>query len=69
MPSSLFQNQNQTPKLNPLQMITEFKKFAQNMSPQKAEELVKQKLQSGEMTKSQFENLKKQAQDFMTFLK
>ena len=50
-------------------MIAEFKKFAQNMSPQKAEELVKQKLQSGEMTQSQFESLKKQAQNFMAFLK
>ena len=68
MPSSLFQSpkpQNQ----NPLQMIAQFKKFAQGMNPAKAEEIVKQKLQSGEMSKEQFESLKKQAQDFMAFLK
>lgn len=31
--------------------------MSQNMNPQKAEELVKQKLQSGEMSQSQFEFL------------
>ena len=50
-------------------MIAQFKEFAKNMSPQKAEELVKQKLQSGEMSQSQFEQLKQQAESFMTFLK
>lgn len=35
----------------------QFKEFAKNMNPQKAEELVKQKLQSGEMSQSQFEFL------------
>ena len=59
--------QNYTPY--PLQMIAQFKKFAQGMNPAKAEEIVKQKLQSGEMSKEQFESLKKQAQDFMAFLK
>nr|DAV57929.1 MAG TPA: hypothetical protein [Caudoviricetes sp.] len=68
MPSSLFQNQNPQ-RQNPLQMIAEFKKFAKNMSPQKAEELVKQKLQSGEMSQAQFEQLKQQAQSFLSFLK
>lgn len=50
-------------------MIAQFKKFAQNMNPAKAEEIVKQKLQRGEMSKEQFESLKKQAQDFIAFLK
>lgn len=50
-------------------MIAQFKKFAQGMTPKKAEKIINQKLQSGEMSREQFESLKKQAQDFMAFLK
>ena len=67
MPSSLFQNQS--PQRNPLQMIVEFKKFAKGMTPQQAEQEVNKLLQSGQMSKSQFEQLKQQAQQFMRFLK
>ena len=63
----MFQNQN--PQRNPLQMIAEFKKFAKGMTPQQAEQEVNKLLQSGQMSKSQFEQLKQQAQQFMQFLK
>jgi hypothetical protein len=50
-------------------MIAEFKKFAQGMTPQKAEQEINRLLQSGQMSQQQFEQLKEQAQDFMQFLK
>lgn len=69
MPSSLFQNQNQPVRQNPLQMIAEFKKFAKGMTPQQAEQEVNKLLQSGQMSQAQFEQLKQQAQSFLSFLK
>ena len=50
-------------------MIAEFKKFAKGMTPQQAEQEVNKLLQSGQMSKNQFEQLKQQAQQFMQFLK
>lgn len=39
------------------------------MTPQQAEQEVNKLLQSGQMSKSQFEQLKQQAQQFMQLLK
>ena len=50
-------------------MIAEFKKFAKGMTPQQAEQEVKELLSSGKMSQAQFEQLKKQAQQFIQFLK
>ena len=50
-------------------MIAEFKKFAKGMTPQQAEQEVNKLLASGQMSQSQFEQLKQQAQQFMAFLK
>lgn len=54
---------------NPLQMINVFRQFASTMTPQKAEEEVKKLLNSGRMSRQQFEDLKKQAQAFSQLLK
>lgn len=54
---------------NPLAMISEFRKFATGMTPQKAQQQVEQLLSSGQMTQDQFQQLQKQAKDFMQFLK
>jgi len=54
---------------NPLAMIAEFRKFAQGMTPEKAQQQVQQFLSSGRMSQAQFEQLKQQADEFMKFLK
>lgn len=54
---------------NPLAMIGEFRKFAQNVTPEKAEAEIAKLLSSGQMTKEQFKELKSNAQWFMQFLK
>lgn len=53
---------------NPMQMVSEFRKFAANMTPEKAEQEINQLLASGKMSKQQFEDLKQQAKSFMQFL-
>lgn len=54
---------------NPLALLREFRKFAQNVSPEKAEEEIGRLLSSGRMTKEQFEELKDDAKWIMQFLK
>lgn len=54
---------------NPLQMISEFRKFAQSITPQGAKAEVEKLLQSGQMSKQQFEQLKNQAESFIQLLK
>lgn len=54
---------------NPLAMISEFRKFAAGMTPQNAKRQIEQLLSSGQMTQDQFQQLQKQAKDFMQFLK
>lgn len=54
---------------NPLALVSQFRKFAANMTPEKAEEEVMRLLSSGQMTKEQFEELKDTAGWLMQFLK
>lgn len=54
---------------NPLAMMAEFRKFAQSMTPEKAQKEVEQLLASGKMSQAQFEDLKQQAQEFARFLR
>lgn len=54
---------------NPLAMLAEFRKFAANMTPQKAQQEIERLMQSGQMSQQQFQNLQQQAKDFMQFLK
>ena len=61
-------NGNQKPN-NPLAMVSEFRKFAAGMTPQKAQQEIGRLRTSGQMSKEQFADLQKQAKDFMQFLK
>lgn len=63
MASSLFQNQprNQITS-NSLQLISEFKKFiSSGITPKKAEQIVKEKLNDGTLSAEQFDYLTLQA--------
>lgn len=68
MMQMLMGNGNRKPN-NPIAMVAEFRKFAANMTPQKAQQEIERLLTSGQMSKEQFVDLQKQAKDFMQFLK
>lgn len=53
---------------NPMAMLQEFRKFAQGITPQRAQQQVQQMLSSGQMSQQQFQQLQSQAKDFMRFL-
>ena len=53
---------------DPFQMIQQFQQFAKNMSPQQAQKMIEQKLQSGEITPQQLESAKHQAMQFAKML-
>ena len=57
------QNQN-----NPMSMIGEFMKFKKQFTGD-PQQTVMQLLNNGQMSQSQFEQLKQQAQSFLSFLK
>lgn len=66
----LRQSQPQRPQANnPLAMISEFRKFAAGMTPEKAKQQIEQLLSSGQMTQEQFQQYQQQAKEFMQFLK
>ena len=71
MPNPMIQMLQQNAKSlnNPLAMLMEFRKFAANMTPQRAKDQVEQMLQSGKMNPQQFQQLQQQAKEFMRFLK
>ena len=52
----------------PMQMLAEFQRFAQGMTPQKARQQLEQLLTSGKMSRQQFDVLQQQAKAFMQFL-
>lgn len=54
---------------NPLAMLEEFRKFAQGVTPQQAQQEVERLLQSGQMSQAQFQQLQEQAKEFAQFLK
>ena len=53
---------------NPMQMLTQFNQFKQQMAGKDPEAMVNELLRSGKMTQQQFEQLKAQAQSFMSLL-
>lgn len=63
MRNPMLQMLNRRPN-NPMQMLQEFSNFSKSMTPQRAQEIIQQKLASGEMTQKQFEDMKSQAQMF-----
>ena len=52
----------------PMQMLAEFQRFAQSMTPEKAKQQVEHLLTSGKMSRQQFDALQQQAKAFMQFL-
>ena len=50
-------------------IISEFRKFAQNMTPERAEKEIIRLLGAGEMTREQFAELKQDAEFLLGFLK
>ena len=53
---------------NPLAMIQQFNQFKQSMQGKDPEAMVNELLRSGKMSQAQFEQLKTQAQSFMSLL-
>ena len=53
---------------NPMQMISQFNQFKQQMQGKDPEAMVNELLRSGKMSQQQFEQLKSQAQSFMSLL-
>ena len=54
---------------NILGLITEFRKFSQAMTPEKAQAEIARLLSSGEMSQQQFQELRENAKFIMQFLK
>lgn len=53
---------------NPMQMLQRFAEFKKTMQGKDPEAMVNELLRSGKMTQAQFEQLKTQAQSFMSLL-
>ena len=53
---------------NPMQMISQFNQFKQSMQGKDPEAMVNELLRTGKMSPQQFEQLKSQAQSFMSLL-
>ena len=53
---------------NPVQMLQRFSEFKRSMQGKDPQAMVNELLQSGKMTQEQFEQLKSQAQNFMSLL-
>ena len=58
----------QTPMNNPMAMLTQFQQFARGMTPQKAQQILMQKMSNGEISPQQFEQTKAQAKQFARML-
>lgn len=63
----IMQKLNQKSQLtqnNPLQMLQQFQQFAKGMTPEQAQNMILQKMNSGEISKEQFEDAMKKAKQF-----
>ena len=65
MPNPMLSRLNAT---NPVQMLQRFAEFKNSMQGKDPEAMVNELLRSGKMTQQQFEQLKSQAQSFMSLL-
>ncbi len=62
MASSLFPSQQN----NPFQIMGEFKKFlSSGITPEKAQQIINEKIQSGELSEDRLNDLKNQAQQMI----
>lgn len=50
-------------------LVSQFRKFAQNVTPEKAEAEIARLLSSGQMSQDQFQELKANAEFILSFLK
>lgn len=69
MPNPMMQMLGSRAPNNPLAMVAEFRRFAQGMTPQKAEQEVNRLLSTGQMSKEQFAQLQAQAKELAQFLR
>ena len=65
----LGQNQSRQMTNNPVQMLQQFSQFKQQMQGRDPRAMVEQLLESGQMTRQQFDQLKQQAQMLRQFLR
>ena len=56
---------NQQTQNNPLNMFQQILRLSKNMTPQQAQQIINQKVQSGEINQQQFEQAKQQAQQIV----
>lgn len=52
-----------------MSLVSQFRKFAQNVTPEKAEAEIARLLSSGQMSQEQFQELKANAEFILSFLK
>ena len=70
MASSLFGNSKPSlPQNNLMGMLQQFNQFKQQMSGKNPQEMVQQLLQSGQMSRQQFDQLSQMASQMQQFLK
>ena len=68
MASSLFQRPQNNPSAENGGLLQRFQDFAKGITPQEAERRINELLASGQMSRSQFNNLANQAKAFMKFI-
>ena len=72
MASSLFPSNRSNQRSNPPNtdngLLQRFQEFAKGITPQEAERRINELLASGQMPRSQFNNLANQAKAFMKFI-
>lgn len=68
MASSLFQRPQNRPSADDGGLLQRFQEFAKEITPQEAERRINELLASGQMSRSQFNNLANQAKSFMKFI-
>ena len=69
MRSNATQNSGTMASSNPMQMMAQFAEFKKTMQGKNQEAIVKQMLANGQMSQTQFEQLKQQASLMQAFLK
>lgn len=62
-------NQNAGQVNNPFELMRQFQEFKKNMTGKNPQAMVQELLNSGQMSQTQFEELKKQAQSLQGILK
>ena len=70
MLQQLQQNQSPRPINNPMQMVQQFQQFINGgITPERAHEILNQKVQSGELSQQQLDNLMQQARGMLSLFR